>query len=88
LPSRGTLETFTIIAEGGGPSEFDALQETHGEYAVGIASFGPVRVPGMICDTPTERLRLDLPVEPVFRRLFAQEGTWRYGSKLREVTRP
>lgn len=83
LPRRGVLETYAGVAKGGGPSEFDALQETEGEYVVGVAAFGGVRVPGMVCETHRSALRVGLEVEPVFRRLFAQEGVWRYGLKLR-----
>lgn len=85
LPARGTLATYTVIAPGGGPSEFDPLQAVQGEYAVGIAEFGAVRVPGMICDTPLASLTVGLPVEPVFRRLYAQHGAWRYGVKFRGI---
>lgn len=85
LPARGELATHTVIAPGAGPSEFDPFQDVFGEYAVGVAEFGGVRVPGMICDTPLERLAVGLPVEPVFRRLYAQEGAWRYGVKLRSA---
>lgn len=88
LARRGSLESYTIIAKGTGPTEFDPLQEIHGEYGVGVAEFDGTRVPGMICDTALDQLRVGLPVEPVFRRLYAQDGAWRYGTKLRAPRSP
>lgn len=83
LPRPGTLETFTIVAKGAGPSEFEPLQEAAGEYAVGVASFGGARVPGLFARTPLDALRIGQEVDVVFRRLYAQEGAWRYGLKFR-----
>jgi|GEM_PF-376204 len=83
LPRPGTVETYTVVAKGAGPSEYDPWQSVAGEYAVVVARFGAARVPGVWTDAPTSSLRIGARVEPVFRRLFGQDGEWRYGLKLR-----
>lgn len=85
LPRAGRLETFTVVAKGAGPSEFEPLQDVDGEYAVGIARFGDVRVAGMFTESALEGIRIGDAVEPVFRRLYAQDGLWRYGLKFRQI---
>jgi uncharacterized OB-fold protein len=88
LPREGTVETFTIVAKGAGPSEFDPLQAVQGEYGVVVARFGPARVPGLVADADLTRLRVGLDVAPVFRRLYGQDGEWRYGLKFRPWPSP
>lgn len=84
LLAPGELYTFTHIAKGGGPSEFDPLQETEGSYAVAVVAWdGGIRVAGLVTETEPESLRIGARMEPVFRRLYAQEGAWRYGTKFR-----
>lgn len=83
LPRPGTLETYTVIAKGAAPSEFEPLQDVLGEYAVGVADFGGARVAGLFTEAPLDALRIGTPIDPVFRRLYATEGEWRYGTKFR-----
>lgn len=86
LPRPGQLETFTVIAKGAAPSEFEPLQDLVGEYAVGVATFGGPRVPALFTETPLEALEIGMAVDPVFRRLYAQDGEWRYGTKFRAAS--
>lgn len=87
LPRRGHLYSFTRIAKGGGPSEFDPLLEVAGHYDVAVVEFeAGVRVPGMVAEAADVPLKIGQPMEAVFRRLYAQEGAWRYGTKFRPAS--
>lgn len=87
LPRRGRVYTYTRIGRGGAPSEFDPLQEVAGEYTVVVVEFeGGVRVPGMVAEATASSLQIGQAMEPVFRRLYAQEGAWRYGTKFRPAS--
>lgn len=89
LRGPGSLYTYTIITAGAGPAEFDALQATHGTYGVAIADFGDaLRVAGLLTETDLSALAIGQRLEPVFRRLYAQEGLWRYGTKFRAAKQP
>ena len=82
----GRLHTWTIVAAGAGPSEFDPWQEVWGEYGVAVVEYEHgIRVAGMMADTDPKPLRAGALMEPIFRRLYAQEGVWRYGTKFRAV---
>jgi uncharacterized OB-fold protein len=84
---RGSVHTFTVIAPGAGPTEFDFLQDAWGHYAsvvVKPARMPDVRVAGLATATRLDGLRVGLPVDAVFRRLYGMEGAWRYGVKFRE----
>lgn len=84
LAAPGTLYTHTVIAAGGGPTEFDPFQETEGTYGVAIVDFGDaIRVAGLLTGTDLGGLNIGQKMEPVFRRIYAQEGAWRYGTKFR-----
>ncbi|HEX9817049.1 MAG TPA: OB-fold domain-containing protein [Candidatus Thermoplasmatota archaeon] len=84
LSTTGTLYTHTIIAAGGGPTEFDPFQDTDGTYGVGIVDFGDaIRVAGLLTETDLASLSIGQKMEAVFRRIYAQEGAWRYGTKFR-----
>jgi uncharacterized protein len=83
---HATVYTYTVISPGGGPTEFDFLQEVHGAYASLIVSLDGhegVRAPGIATQTPLEELRIGLPVESVVRRIYGFDGAWRYGTKYR-----
>ncbi len=84
LSGHGTLETFTAIGRGGAPSEFAAEQAMTGAYLVGLVRFdeGPALL-ARIADADEAQLEIGMRVEPAFRRLFRQEGIWRYGLKFR-----
>ncbi len=86
LVRNGTLETFTVVAKGAGPSEYEPFQLVVGDYLVGVAGFDGVRVPAMFTETAPENVRIGMPVETVFRRLYGMDGEWRYGLKFRGAT--
>lgn len=78
----GRLYTWTHVASG--PSEFDPWHQVWGEYTVAVVEHEHgIRLAGILVDADPARLREGMAVEPVFRRLYAQEGAWRYGVKFR-----
>ena len=84
LVGPGSLYTFTVIGGGGGPTEFDPFQDTDGTYGVAIVDFGDaIRVAGLLTETDLGALAIGQRMESVFRRIYAQEGSWRYGTKFR-----
>ena len=86
LWNPGKLHTWTVVAAGAGPSEFDPWQDVWGEYGVAVVDYDHgVRVAGMVVDTDLKALKVGVRMEPVFRRLYAQDGAWRYGVKFRAV---
>lgn len=78
------LESATVIRKGAQPTEFDFHQETYGPYGVGLVRFpeGP-RLTFQITDERPASSEVGGPVELVLRRLYPQEGAWRYGLKAR-----
>jgi uncharacterized OB-fold protein len=83
LSGAGEIYTFTIIAAGGAPAEFDQQQTLTGVIAVGIIQLkeGP-RVIGQILTADPEALSIGTPVTTALRRLYDQEGVVRYGLKF------
>jgi uncharacterized OB-fold protein len=83
LSGNGTLYTFTVIARGGAPAEFDAQQTLTGVIPVGIVKLdeGPLVV-GQLADADISKLEIGSPVRAVVRRLYDQEGIIRYGTKF------
>lgn len=83
LSGRGTIFTFTVIARGGAPSEFDDQQTMTGGIAVAIVELeeGP-RVIGQCTDWAPEDLSIGAPVTVTMRRLYDQERVVRYGLKF------
>lgn len=84
LSGRGSVYTFTRIAGGGAPAEFDDQQTMTGEIVVAIVALeeGP-HVIGQLTDLGAEGIEIGTPVEAVMRRLYDQEGIVRYGLKFR-----
>lgn len=85
-PRHGRVHTLAVIAEGGGPTEFDFLQEAWGSYASLIVEpdgLAGTRIPGLGADAAPEDFGIGGRVEAVFRRIYATEGRWRYGTKFR-----
>lgn len=79
----GTIHTFTTIAKGAGPTEFDEWQALDGDYVVAIVDVAPgVRVAGMMTSIDPKTVKIGQRVRGVLRRLYAQEGAWRYGTKF------
>lgn len=83
LAGKGRIHTFTVLAPGGAPAEFDAQQTMTGALAVAVIDLAEgVRLTAQIADAPAESLRIGLPVRAVVRRLYEQEGEIRYGTKF------
>lgn len=83
LPRTGaSLESATVIHKGAQPTEFDWHQETYGSYGVGLVRFpeGPALTLQITDQHPAEAA-VGAEVELVLRRLYPQEGAWRYGLK-------
>ncbi|MHB8633884.1 MAG: hypothetical protein ACYDBQ_07970 [Thermoplasmatota archaeon] len=75
-----TVRAWTTIGVGAAPSEFGRLQDAQGPYHVLFlerASGG--RTVGILAEggVPAQGLR----VAPTLRRLYRQQGAWRYGAK-------
>ncbi|MFG1191844.1 Zn-ribbon domain-containing OB-fold protein [Xanthobacter flavus] len=83
LSGYGRVYTFTVIARGGAPAEFDQQQTLTGEIMVGVVELdeGP-RVVGQIVDASAGGLDIGTRVHGVVRRLYDQEGIIRYGVKF------
>jgi uncharacterized OB-fold protein len=86
LSGNGTILTYTVIARGGGPTEFDDLQNMTGDYAVALVELqeGPRVVGQMTYCEPTD-LKIGQKVKAVFRVLYEQEGVIRYSYKFQPV---
>ena len=87
LSGNGTILTYTIIAKGGSPTEFDDLQSMTGDYAVGLVELeeGPHVIAQMTyCDPKS--LKIGQKVRAVFRILYEQEGVVRYSYKFTPVS--
>jgi uncharacterized OB-fold protein len=83
LIGRGEVYTFTVIARGGAPAEFDEQQTMTGSITVGVITLdeGP-RVVGQIVDSAGTEIQVGSRVRSVVRRLYDQEGIVRYGLKF------
>ena len=86
LSGNGTILTYTIIAKGGSPTEFDDLQNTTGDYAVALMELeeGPHVIAQMTYCNP-KSLKIGQKVKAVFRILYEQEGVVRYSYKFEPV---
>lgn len=87
LSGNGTILTYTVIARGGGPTEFDDLQNMTGDYAVALVALqeGP-RVVGQMAYCEPRDLKIGQKVKAVFRVLYEQEGVIRYSYKFQPIT--
>lgn len=83
LSGRGEIYTFTVIARGGAPAEFDEQQTMTGTITVGVIALdeGP-RVVGQIVDSAGVEIQIGSRVRSEIRRLYDQEGIVRYGLKF------
>jgi uncharacterized OB-fold protein len=83
LSGEGTLYTFSVVAGGGAPSEFDDEQVMTGDVLCGIVELkeGP-RVMVRLADADPAGLEIGMKVRAVVRRLYDQEGILRYGAKF------
>ena len=83
LSGNGTLYTFSVVAGGGAPSEFDDEQTMTGDVLCGVVELkeGP-RVMVRLADCEPDQLEIGMQVKAVVRRLYDQEGILRYGAKF------
>lgn len=83
LSGRGTVYTFSVIAQGGAPAEFDDQQVMTGAIIVAVIELaeGP-RVISQLSDCEASEISIGTAVHAVVRRLFDQEGIVRYGAKF------
>jgi uncharacterized OB-fold protein len=81
----GLLEATTVIRPGAQPAELDTLGVGHpGGYAVGLVRFAPGGcLPLQLTDLEPPVPCPGRRVETVLRRIYYQEGSWRYGLKAR-----
>lgn len=79
---NATVLASTWIGQGGQPTEFDAQVEASGPYGVVLAEIAPgVRLTLMVADATKEEVPVGSRVDSRLRRLYAIEGSWRYGRK-------
>lgn len=83
LSGRGVLYSYTIIAGGGAPPEFEDYATIKGEYPVGIVQLeeGPRIIAQLIVDNK-ENIAIGREVEATFRRIYVEEEVIRYGFKF------
>ena len=83
LSGEGTLYTFSVVAGGGAPSEFDDEQTMTGDVLCGVVELkeGP-RVMVRLADMEPGDLQIGMKLRAVVRRLYDQEGILRYGAKF------
>lgn len=83
LSGRGKIFTYTVIARGGAPTEFDEQQTMTGSLIVAIVELEEgAKVVAQITDCDSQELQVGTPVRAVFRKLYDQEGVVRYGYKF------
>lgn len=83
LSGDGSIYTFTVVAGGGAPSEFDDQQVMTGDVISAVVELkeGP-RIMVQIADADPKQLDIGTRVRAVVRRLYDQEGIVRYGAKF------
>ena len=86
LSGDGTILTYTVIARGGAPTEFDDLQNMTGDYAVALVELkeGP-KITGQMTYCEPGDLKIGQKVKAVFRVLYEQEGVLRYSYKFKPI---
>ncbi len=83
LCGRGRVFTYTVIAKGGAPSEFDEQQTMTGAILVAVVELQEgARVVAQLTDCEPQQLKVGTAVRAVFRKLYDQEGIVRYGYKF------
>ena len=86
LSGKGKIYCFTTISRGGSPPEFSTQLNLVGSYNVAVIELeeGP-KIVAQMTDCKSEELKIDLPVEAAFRRIYEDDGVIRYGLKFRPV---
>lgn len=88
LQGTGTIETATVIGQGGAPPEFAEQQARQGPYVSAVVTLdgpngGSVSVPAQIRTVGDESVAAGDRVEATVRRIYVQEEVPRYGFKMR-----
>jgi uncharacterized OB-fold protein len=83
LRDTGAIYSFTVIAAGGAPAEFDQQQTLTGVITVGVVALddGP-HVIGQIVTPDPSKIEIGTRLKAIPRRLYDQEGLVRYGLKF------
>ena len=86
LRRTGTVQSWTTLSAAGAPSEFSLRAPLLGGISTVYLHLddGPRGV-FLTVDDESTRFEMDLSMELVFRRLYAQEGFIRYGLKARAI---
>ena len=86
LKPTGTVQSWTTLSAAGAPSEFSLRAPLLGGISTVFLQLdeGPYGVFLTVDDEDTP-LSMDLPMELVLRRIYAQEGFIRYGLKARAI---
>jgi len=86
LSGNGKIYSFTTVSRGGSPPEFSTQQKFVGSYPVAVLELdeGP-KIVAQMTDCKADELKIGLPVQPVFRRIYEDDGLIRYGIKFRPV---
>ena len=86
LSGRGKLYCYTTVSRGGSPPEFSSQQNLVGSYHVAVVELeeGP-KIVAQMTDCKPDELKIGLPVEGTFRRIYEDEGMIRYGVKFRPI---
>jgi len=84
LSGRGRIYCYTMISRGGSPPEFSAQQNLMGSYHVAVVELEEgLKIVAQLADCKAEELKIGLPVEATFRRIYEDESIIRYGLKFR-----
>jgi len=83
LKGRGKIYCYTTVSRGGAPPEFSTQQNLVGSYHVAVVELdeGP-KIVAQLTDCKPEALKIGLPVEATFRRIYEDDGMIRYGVKF------
>ena len=83
LSGKGKIYCYTTISRGGSPPEFSAQQNLVGSYQVAVVELdeGP-KIVAQMTNCKPEDLKIGLPVEATFRRIYEDDGILRYGIKF------
>lgn len=89
LPRDGVIDAVTVIGQGGAPPEFVPQQKRDGPYAVGIVRFTrdgeEVTIPMQLTDCDPAAVAVGDDVRATIRRVYADEGIPRYGTKATPI---
>ena len=83
LSGKGEIYSYTTISRGGSPPEFSIQQNLVGSYHVAVVELreGP-KIVAQMTNCKPEELKIGLPVEATFRRVYEDDGMIRYGVKF------